>query len=67
VGTHCDIEALAEIAARRSPKLLFAAAHAFGCSHEKRMIGRFGDADVFSFHAAKIVNSFKGGAVVYQQ
>jgi len=28
------------------------------------MIGGFGDAEVFSFHATKIVNSLEGGAVV---
>src|SRR5437667_6146836 len=28
------------------------------------MIGSFGDAEVFSFHATKVINSFEGGAVV---
>jgi dTDP-4-amino-4,6-dideoxygalactose transaminase len=28
------------------------------------MIGNFGDAEVFSFHATKFVNAFEGGAVV---
>ena len=28
------------------------------------MIGRFGDAEVFSFHATKFINSMEGGAVV---
>jgi dTDP-4-amino-4,6-dideoxygalactose transaminase len=28
------------------------------------MLGGFGDAEVFSFHATKIMNSFEGGAVV---
>ena len=27
------------------------------------MIGRFGDAEVFSFHATKFINGFEGGAV----
>jgi dTDP-4-amino-4,6-dideoxygalactose transaminase len=63
-GHTCDIDALAEIAARRGLKLLFDAAHAFACSYKGRMIGSFGDAEVFSFHATKIINSFEGGAVV---
>lgn len=62
-GRPCDIQALSEIAARRSLKLLFDAAHAFGCSHEGQMIGVFGDAEVFSFHATKFFNTFEGGAV----
>ena len=63
-GRHCDIEALEEIAARRGLKLLFDSAHALGCSYKGRMIGNFGDAEVFSFHATKFVNSLEGGAVV---
>jgi dTDP-4-amino-4,6-dideoxygalactose transaminase len=63
-GRPCDVEALQEIASRRSLKLLFDAAHAFGCSHQGRMIGNFGDAEVFSFHATKFFNTFEGGAIV---
>src|SRR5205823_10602842 len=37
---------------------------AFGCSHTGRMIGGFGDAEIFSFHATKFVNTFEGGAIV---
>jgi dTDP-4-amino-4,6-dideoxygalactose transaminase len=63
-GKHCDIAALEEIAQRRGLKLLFDSAHALGCSYKGRMIGRFGDAEVFSFHATKFVNSLEGGAIV---
>jgi dTDP-4-amino-4,6-dideoxygalactose transaminase len=45
-------------------KLVFDAAHAFACSYRGRMIGQFGDAEVFSFHATKFFNTFEGGAVV---
>jgi dTDP-4-amino-4,6-dideoxygalactose transaminase len=62
-GRGCEIEALTDIASRHSLKLLFDAAHAFGCSYEGRMIGGFGDAEVFSFHATKFFNTFEGGAV----
>jgi dTDP-4-amino-4,6-dideoxygalactose transaminase len=69
IGVHlwsrpCDVEALQEIAERRNLKLLFDAAHAFGCSHRGRMIGHFGAAEVFSFHATKFFNTFEGGAIV---
>jgi dTDP-4-amino-4,6-dideoxygalactose transaminase len=63
-GRPCDIEALTGIAERHGLKLLFDAAHAFGCSYRERMIGNFGDAEVFSFHATKFLNTFEGGAVV---
>ena len=45
-------------------KLLFDAAHAFGCGTANRPVGTAGDAAVFSFHATKFVHSIEGGAVV---
>lgn len=63
-GRPCDIDGLSEIARRYNLKLLFDSAHAFGCSYKGRMIGRFGDAEVFSFHATKFLNALEGGAVV---
>ena len=63
-GRACNIEALTEIAKRRNLKLLFDAAHAFGCSYKGRMIGNHGQAEVLSFHATKFFNTFEGGAVV---
>jgi dTDP-4-amino-4,6-dideoxygalactose transaminase len=63
-GRPCDISGLEEIARRRNLKLLFDASHAFGCSYRGGLIGRFGDAEVFSFHATKFLNAFEGGAVV---
>jgi len=62
-GTPCDTDALAALAARRGLRVLYDAAHAFGCSHGGRMIGTFGDAEVFSFHATKAVHAGEGGAV----
>lgn len=63
-GRPCDIDGLSELARRRNLRLLFDSAHAFGCSHKGRMIGSFGDAEVFSFHATKFLNSLEGGAIV---
>lgn len=63
-GRPCDVDALEAIAARRHLALMFDAAHAFGCSYQGKMIGRFGRCEVFSFHATKFFNTFEGGAVV---
>lgn len=62
-GRPCAVDALEVIARRHRIKLLFDAAHALGCAQGSRMIGCFGDAEVFSFHATKFVNSFEGGAI----
>lgn len=63
-GRGCDVEALHALAEKHSLKLLFDAAHAFGCSHKGKMIGGFGNAEVLSFHATKFFNTFEGGAVL---
>ncbi len=63
-GRPCDVERLERIARDHRLGLLFDAAHAFACSHKGRTVGSFGDAEVFSFHATKFVNTFEGGAVV---
>lgn len=62
-GRACDVNSLEFIARKHNLKLMFDAAHAFACSHQGQMIGGFGDAEVFSFHATKFFNSFEGGAV----
>jgi dTDP-4-amino-4,6-dideoxygalactose transaminase len=62
-GRACNVETLSAIAKKHRLKLMFDAAHALGASHQGRMIGGFGDAEVFSFHATKFFNSFEGGAV----
>jgi dTDP-4-amino-4,6-dideoxygalactose transaminase len=63
-GRPCAVEELTEIARRHQLKLMYDAAHAFGCSYQGHMIGNFGAAEVFSFHATKFFNTFEGGAVV---
>ncbi len=69
MGVHifsrpCDIDALTKIARNHHLKLLFDATQAFSCTYKGHLIGGFGDAEVFSFHATKIFNAFEGGAIV---
>lgn len=63
-GRPCEIQALTEVAQRHDLKLAFDASHAVGCSYQGQMIGNFGEAEVFSFHATKFINAFEGGAIV---
>lgn len=63
-GRPCDTDAIDIVAATHGLKVLYDAAHAFGCSHRGKMIGNFGEAEVFSFHATKFFNTMEGGAVV---
>jgi dTDP-4-amino-4,6-dideoxygalactose transaminase len=63
-GRGAPAEELQAIADEHGLKLMFDAAHAFGCSHRGKMIGNFGGCEVYSFHATKFFNTFEGGAVV---
>jgi len=63
-GRCAPVNELQAIADECDLKLLFDAAHAFGCSHNGRMIGQFGACEVLSFHATKVFNTFEGGAVL---
>ena len=63
-GRPCAIDDLTEIAHAHNLDLIYDAAHAFGSSYKGEMIGNFGRAEVFSFHATKFFNTFEGGAIV---
>jgi dTDP-4-amino-4,6-dideoxygalactose transaminase len=63
-GRGAPVDELQVIADEHGLKLMFDAAHAFGCSYKGRMVGSFGACEVLSFHATKFFNTFEGGAVV---
>jgi len=63
-GRAAPVAELQAIADEYNLKLMFDAAHAFGCSYKGTMIGNFGACEVLSFHATKFFNTFEGGAVV---
>jgi dTDP-4-amino-4,6-dideoxygalactose transaminase/SAM-dependent methyltransferase len=63
-GRPCDTNAIEQIGHKHNLKVMYDAAHAFGCSHQGKMIGNFGECEVLSFHATKFINSFEGGAIL---
>lgn len=63
-GRASAAPALEELARSRGLAMVFDAAHAFDCAHRSRRVGSFGDAEVFSFHATKLVSTLEGGGVV---
>ena len=63
-GRGASVHELEAIADEHDLKLMFDAAHAFGCSYGGQMIGNFGACEVLSFHATKLFNTFEGGAVL---
>lgn len=63
-GRTCCVDAIEAVASKHNLQLLFDASHSLCCSHRGRMVGGFGRAETFSFHATKFINTFEGGAVV---
>jgi dTDP-4-amino-4,6-dideoxygalactose transaminase len=63
-GHTCDDTALRAIASRHGLRLVYDAAHAFGCRYIDRATACLGDASVLSFHATKLFHTIEGGAVV---
>ena len=62
-GGACNPKALAEVANEYGVQLYFDSAHAFGCAVDGVSVGNFGLAEVFSFHATKILNATEGGCI----
>ncbi len=63
-GRACETDAIESIAAKHGLKVMYDASHGFGCSKKGRMLGTFGECEVFSFHATKFINCLEGGVVV---
>ena len=63
-GRAAPVAELQAIADEHHLRLMFDASHGFGCSLGGKLLGSFGECEVFSFHATKFFNTFEGGAVV---
>ena len=64
-GYPCKVHEIERIAKKNCLKVIYDAAHAFGVTLNGIGIANFGDASMFSFHAAKVFNSIEGGAVAF--
>lgn len=59
-----DHDAIAELAARHSIRVVHDAAHAFGSRYKGRMVGSFSDICMFSFDPVKTITCIDGGVLV---
>lgn len=62
-GGACNPKELEALAETHGVQLYFDAAHAFGCAVDGVHVGNFGRAEVFSFHATKILSATEGGCI----
>lgn len=63
-GIPCDVEKIQTLADRFGLKVIYDAAHAFGCSINGKSLLSFGDISTCSFHATKVFHSVEGGCIV---
>lgn len=63
-GRSCEMDVLADIAARRSVKLIEDCAHAIETEYRGRKAGTFGDFGCFSFYVTKNIITGEGGMVL---
>lgn len=62
-GNPCRVRELETIAKQHQLKLYFDSAAAFGSKYRDRLLGSFGDAEVFSLSGTKIVTAGEGGII----
>ena len=62
-GAPCAIEQLGKVARSKGVRLFFDSAHALGSMHNDRYLGGFGDAEVFSLSATKLLPCGEGGVI----
>lgn len=68
LGVHqanspCPIDELEALCRARGITLLFDSVHGLGATYAGTPIGGFGQAEVFSLHATKLLNGFEGGYI----
>jgi dTDP-4-amino-4,6-dideoxygalactose transaminase len=63
VGSHCDIDGLTQFAEEKGIPLIFDSVESVHEIHREKRIGSFGNAELFSLGASKLVNGFEGGYI----
>ena len=63
-GYPCKVEKIEEIANKHNLKVIYDAAHAFGCVYKGKSLLSYGDISTCSFHATKVFHMVEGGCIV---
>jgi len=62
-GIPVDLDPIYKIAAQHNLRVIEDAAHAIGSYYKGKIIGSFGDVQVFSFHPNKVMTTGEGGCI----
>lgn len=63
-GYPCDVEKIQEIANKHGLKVIYDAAHTFGCRYKGKSLLSYGEVSTCSFHATKVFHTIEGGACI---
>jgi dTDP-4-amino-4,6-dideoxygalactose transaminase len=63
-GIPCAVEKIDAIAQKHGLKVIYDAAHAFGCSYKGKSLLSYGDISTCSFHATKVFHTGEGGCII---
>jgi len=63
-GYPSEVEIIESIAKKHNLKVIYDAAHAFGCTLNDTSLLNYGDISTLSFHATKLFHTVEGGAIV---
>ena len=63
-GIPCDVEKIATIAQKHHLKIIYDAAHSFGCTYLGKSLLSYGDISTCSFHATKVFHTVEGGCII---
>ena len=63
-GIPCNVEKIDAIAKKYNLKVIYDAAHAFGCTYNGKSLLSYGDISTCSFHATKIFHTGEGGCII---
>jgi dTDP-4-amino-4,6-dideoxygalactose transaminase len=63
-GIPCDVERIQAIADKYNLKVIYDAAHAFGCTYKGKSLLSYGDISTCSFHATKVFHTVEGGCII---
>src|ERR1035437_527230 len=63
-GLPCKVEKIQAIAIKYNLKVIYDAAHAFGCEYKGKSLLSYGDVVTCSFHATKLFHTVEGGCII---
>ena len=63
-GLPCNNSKITKIAKKYNLKVIYDAAHAFGVKENNNLISNYGDFNIVSFHATKVMHSIEGGMII---